>query len=131
MPNETLAPKTPILSSKTLEKFSKTCGPELGHFKPLTSRRVLGRGKRHQPPTLHTRLPRRCAISERSRRANFTTNRRRTRRDLAGEHDGGFHGLSPDFLIFRPLQVDPYVPPTIFGPSELILVVPFFRFLTI
>ena len=85
MPNETLAPKTPILSSKTLEKFSKTCGPELGHFEPLTSRRVLGRGRRHRPPTLHTRQPGRCATSERSRRPNFTANHRRTRPDRAGE----------------------------------------------
>ena len=85
MPNETLAPKTPILSSKTLEKFSKTCGPELGHFELLASHRVLGRGRHHRPPTLHTRWPGRCATSGRSRRPNFTANRRRTLPDLAGE----------------------------------------------
>ena len=79
------SPKTPILSSKTLEKFSKTCGPELGHFQPLASRRVLGRGRCHRPPTLHTHRPGRCATSGRSRQPNFTANRHRTRPDRVGE----------------------------------------------
>ena len=135
MPNETLAPKTPILSSKTLEKFSKTCGPELGHFEPLTSHRVLGRGRRHRPPTLHTRQPGRCATSERSRRPNFTANHRRTRPDRTGEAAAATtvgHRTFLDFFgHFRPFPANPYLISTIFGPSELILVVPFCRFLTV
>ena len=40
-------------------------------------------------------------------------------------------GGSSDFSIFRPFQADPYLPPTIFGPSELIPMVTFRRFITI
>ena len=85
MPNETLAPQTPILSSKTLEKFFKTCGPELGTFEPLASRRVLDQRRHHRPSTCNTRQSGKCATSGRSCRPNFPASRCRTCPDLAGE----------------------------------------------
>ena len=63
----------------------QTCGPELGHFEPLASRRSLDQKWHHRPATCNTCRPWRCATFGRSRRPNFTTNRRRTRRDRAGE----------------------------------------------
>ena len=92
-----------------MEKFSKTCGPELGHFEPLVSHRVLGCGRCHRPPTLHTHRPGRCATSGWSRRPNFRANRFRTRPDRAGEAEAATtvgHRVFLDFLAisdhFRP-----------------------------
>ena len=45
--------------------------------------------------------------------------------DRAGEGGGGGKFGSPDFFVFRPFQANPYLLSTIFGPSELISVVPF------
>ena len=105
--------------------------PELGRFELLLDQTGFGRGRRFRPPPCCTRRPGRSAATRRLCRPNFTANHRRTSPDQAGERDGDRHGGSSDFVVFRPFQADPCLPPTIFGPSELIPVVPFRRFLTV
>ena len=49
------------------------------------------------------------------------------RAQMADEGGGGGQLGSQDFCVFWPFQKDPYLFPTIFGPSEHISVVPFFQ----
>ena len=100
---------------------------ELSRFDPFLDQTGFGRGRRHRPPPCYTRRPGRRATTRRPRRPSFTANHRRTLPDRAGERGGGCHGGSSDFAVFQPFQADPYLPTPIFGPSELIPVVPFRR----
>ena len=84
MPNETLAPKHHFELQNPREAL-QTCGPELGHFEPLASHRILDQRRLLQPTTVHTHRPKRCATSGRSRWCNFTASHRRTRPNRAGE----------------------------------------------
>ena len=85
--------------------------PELGRFDPFLSQSDFSRGRRFQPPPLHTHRPGRKSKARRPCLPNFTANRRRTPPDRAGEGYGGRHGGSSVFFIFRPFQADPYLPP--------------------
>ena len=127
MPNRTLTPKHSFSAPKTLENSPKPVDPELGRFKPFLSQTGFGRGRRFRQPPCNTRRLGRRNSARRPRRQSFTTNRCRTPPDRAGERSGGRQGGSSDFAVFRPFQADPYLPPPIFGPSELIPVVLFLK----
>ena len=124
-------PQNTHFSPKTREKFPKTMDPELGRFDPFSGQSGFSRGRRFRPPSLHTRWPGRKSKVRRPCRPKITANHRRMRPDRAGERGSGRHLGSSDFTVFRPFQTDPYLPPPIFGPSELIPVVLFRKFLTI
>ena len=131
MPNRTLAPKHLFSAPKPYKNSPKLVDPELGRFDPFSGQTGFGSGRRFGPAPSYTLRPERRSTVRRPCRKNFKANRRRTRPDWAGERGGGHHDGSPDFAIFRPFQADPYLPPNIFGPSKLILVVLFFIFLTV
>ena len=118
MPSEDPTPKPE-------RKFQNPENPELGLFDPFLGRSGFSRGSRFWPPLLYTVRTGRSATTGRSWSQNFTASRRRTRPDQAGEHGSSRHLGSPDFVIFRQFQADPYLSPTICGPSELISVVLF------
>ena len=131
MPNRTLAPKHSFSAPKPKKNSPKLVDPELGSFEPFLGQTGFGHGRRFRPPPCYTRQPGRRISVRRPCWQNFTANHSRTGPNRAGERGGGGHGGSPDFAVFRLFQADPYLPPPIFGPSVLIPVVLFFRFLTV